>query len=294
MTGRKTEVNQAAPQTPTQSPSSLQASPARPADTPFRLLVLNDMHVAMPGTPYHHRNTAAIFRRTLETLCRSRRPDLLILNGDLCATVPDPATYRYIARLLHQLQLPALALPGNHDDPRLMHRSFPHPAHVLADQGAPLVLTCPDDPYCGWARLHDWGITWLNSYDHRVSQAQLDWLQDNAAHLHADHGNILFIHHPPAAVPSRFMEAHYPLYNRDSVLAAIEQLPALQRIFCGHYHRSYEHPRLPLSMVNSSLYSIDPESPNHRVLHHNPGYAWIELTQGLHYTVAELPENMLH
>ncbi|MFW5802276.1 MAG: metallophosphoesterase family protein [Spirochaeta sp.] len=272
-----------------------------PAD--FHILLLNDMHISLPGELYHNRDSASVFRQTLNALCKIEQPDLIILNGDICAIDPSAEIYDFVARHLEESGIPVIAIPGNHDDPAMMMDFFPLPAQVLQDLGAAPVYASPEDPYCGWAKLHNCGISWLNSFDHTLSTLQREWLHANAGRMHAQNGSLVFIHHPPVHVPCIFMESNYPLQDREQAYTAIRNIPDIQRIFCGHYHRRYEHKTEPVTMVSSSLYTMDPEHDQHRILHYNPGYARIYLRRtpsaGIppvhypHYTVAELPEKML-
>ncbi len=259
----------------------------------YKLLVLNDMHIAPNGELYHGKDSGDIFRRSLHILIHQQRPDLLVLNGDLCAKEPDSRVYHEIASICRHFDLPFLALPGNHDDPEIMKNTLPLPETVFRNAGAKDLLINPADPYCGWAKLHNWGFLWINSFDHSVSREQLNWLEANKDSFTTAYGNLVFIHHPPIRVPSVFMENRYPLKDRDKVWKVLRELPKLRRLFCGHYHRRWDDPDEPVSMVSSSLYSIHPEAKEHMVDHCNPGFCRIKLGKKLEYTIAELPENML-
>lgn len=259
------------------------------------LLVLNDMHLTALGEQYHSVDSGAKFREVLSLLCKRERPRLIVLNGDICATDPDPIVYKELAELMLETGIPVLSIPGNHDDPELMIKYLSSPESNLKKAGATTIRICPMDPYCGWADLAHSNVFWMNSWDARISKAQLDWLADIRTEVPLDRPAVLFMHHPPSDAPSIFMESNFPLQNRAEILSEIQKIPGLSRIFCGHYHISYESsdPAVPLSMVGSSLYTIDPESSVHKILNYNAGYARIYLGRTLSWTVEELPENML-
>ncbi len=257
------------------------------------ILIMNDMHIAPRGELYHGKNPGKIFRQCLNTLCSERRPDLLLLNGDLCAHEPSPEVYMEIAELCRQAELPLLAFPGNHDDTSIMAQNLPLPSQTLSEMKAVDIMENPNDPYCGWCRLNSYGLLWLNTSSHKLEDNQIAWFKQHQDSFHAEKGIIVFIHHPPAHVPSRFMEQRYPLINREEAWELISGLPNLQRIFCGHYHRTWDDPNIPLTMISSSLYSIDPETEKHNIAHYNPGYGRLSLKDKMEYMVAELPENMI-
>ncbi|GAB6089626.1 metallophosphoesterase family protein [Spirochaeta dissipatitropha] len=259
------------------------------------LLVLNDMHLTSLGEKYHSVDSGAKFREVLSLLCKQEQPQLIVLNGDICATDPDPVVYKETAELIQKLNIPVLAIPGNHDDPELMKKYLSLPEYNMKIAGAAKIGICPTDPYCGWADLAGINLFWLNSWDARISREQLDWLEIIRTDIPADRPTVVFMHHPPAYVPSVFMESNFPLLNRAEILSEIQKIPGLSRIFCGHYHISYDSsdPAVPLSMVSSSLYTIDPESDVHRILNYNAGYARVYPGKTLSWTVEELSENML-
>lgn len=257
------------------------------------ILLLNDMHISEAGDFFQQRDSGLVFEQVLQTLLTEQRPDMVLLNGDLCATDPVAETYQRVRSIMSGFNTPVMSLPGNHDDPKMMQHDLPLPHTVLRQCGGTAFQLNPADPYCGWCNLQGWGILWLNTSDNTLNAQQIDWLNAVSHNLVAEHGTIVFMHHPPTSIPSRFMETNYPLHNRAAAWAALAQVPALERVFCGHYHRTWNTAGSLVTMVSSSLYTIDPESENHRILHYNPGYARIHLNSKCSYTVAELPENML-
>lgn len=95
-----------------------------------RLLHLSDIHFGPP-----HYEPAAV---GVEALVRERRPDLIVVSGDLTQRA-RARQFRQARRFLEGLGLPFLAVPGNHDVPmyrfweRLVDRYGAYRRHFSAD-----------------------------------------------------------------------------------------------------------------------------------------------------------------
>ncbi|MXW00008.1 MAG: metallophosphoesterase [Holophagales bacterium] len=95
-----------------------------------RLLHLSDIHF---GPPYYRPAAAGV-----EALVAERRPDLVVVSGDLTQRA-RPEQFRQARRFLLGLGLPFLAVPGNHDVPmyrvweRLLDRYGAYRRHFSPD-----------------------------------------------------------------------------------------------------------------------------------------------------------------
>lgn len=72
----------------------------------------------------------------------------------------------------------------------------------------------------------------LDSSSEQLSQAQLQWLEDE---LQTDRSLLIFLHHPVLPVNTG-IDKLYPLRNRDSLRSLLQDFPQSITIFCGHYH----------------------------------------------------------
>jgi Icc protein len=90
---------------------------------PVKILQLSDMHVLPEvGEKLLGIDTTHYFDRVLkQALQEHPQPDLLLLTGDLAQTPTSPS-YRLINTVLENTGVPAVCLPGNHDDYELMQR----------------------------------------------------------------------------------------------------------------------------------------------------------------------------
>lgn len=90
----------------------------------FWIAHLSDLHLHVPGragrshAPPSWTDASDVpFHRALaEIAALPRRPDLLVLTGDLTDTA-DPAEFAMLADALRGFPVPTLAIPGNHDAP---------------------------------------------------------------------------------------------------------------------------------------------------------------------------------
>jgi 3',5'-cyclic-AMP phosphodiesterase len=93
---------------------------------PVHVAQISDLHIKPPGSlAYGRVDTAAALERCVAALnAFTPRPDLVVISGDLADT-PTAEEYQHLKRLLAQLNLPFVGIPGNHDSRGLMRAAFP-------------------------------------------------------------------------------------------------------------------------------------------------------------------------
>ena len=93
---------------------------------PVHIAQISDLHIKSPGSlAYGRVDTAAALERCVAALnAFTPRPDLVVISGDLADT-PAVEEYEHLKRLLAQLELPFVGIPGNHDSRELMRAAFP-------------------------------------------------------------------------------------------------------------------------------------------------------------------------
>src|SRR5690348_13688946 len=95
--------------------------------TPAVLIAqISDLHIKPPGElAYGKVDTAAALRRCVTELNRlDPRPQLVVISGDLADT-PNAQEYGHLKALLAPLEIPWVAVPGNHDNRALMRTALP-------------------------------------------------------------------------------------------------------------------------------------------------------------------------
>lgn len=158
-------------------------------------------------------------------------PDVVLMTGDL-TNDGDLATYREMAGMLATLAAPCYPLTGNHDDRALMREVFAGlgclpaegPLHYVIDR-FPVRLIALDTLVEGEA----WGL---------LGEAQLAWLDARLAEAPAK-PTLVALHHPPFATGIGHMDWSM-LRDAAGLARVIERHPQVERVLCGHVHRSVQ------------------------------------------------------
>ena len=217
---------------------------------PVRIAQISDLHIKSPGAlAYGRVDTAQALERCVAALNEFRpRPDLVVISGDLADT-PTAEEYEHLKRLLAQLELPFVGIPGNHDSRELMRAAFPQ-AYAFASGplnqrveigGLDLVLldsSVPGKPHGD------------------LDAATLQWLEATLASS-ADRPALLFLHHPPFKTGIWHMDRQN-LLNAADLAPIVRRHPRVQLIATGHVHRA------TLAMFAGVPATICP-APNHAV-----------------------------
>jgi Icc protein len=195
--------------------------------------------------------------KTLKALMRKIRllkPDLLLASGDLSEDA-SPASYHSLRDIFVPLDIPVLALPGNHDDPGLLSMTFP-PSPVdgleVSDHGG-------------------WQIIRLNSclpgrHEGLLSRGVMG------------RPRLIALHHQPMEVGSPWIDK-YALLEPEKFLGIIDQYPDVKATVWGHVHQVFDAERNgiamlggPSSVINGLAgaikFTADPSGP---------GCRWLEL-----------------
>lgn len=241
---------------------------AEPVTGVLRIAQITDCHVsADPATTYRGQNPVARLQEVLDHVM-SRKPDLLLATGDLSED-GSVASYEVLQRMFTQTGVPALALPGNHDDPALMARYFPgSPVNEIqvTDHGA-------------------WQIICINSCipghpNGRVDDQVLAALEET---LLAETGRprLLALHHHPLVTGSDWIDK-YRLMDAGPFLSLVERYQDVKAVVWGHIHQAFEvHINATLmlgspSSVANSLPGTEAFTPDKN----GPAYRWLELDPG--------------
>jgi len=188
----------------------------------------SDLHLTVPGTSLADGiDSTAGLRRCIDHLAAlPKRPDLLLLSGDL-AEHGAAAEYAALRGLLRTLDLPWLALPGNHDRRE--------PLRAALGRGGSGTLHAEHD--LGGLRLFllDTLVEGKDGGD--LDEVQLDWLAQRLG-IEPARPALIVLHHPPVASGSAEMDrialAPHATRRLGDIVAAC---PAVQALLCGHLHR---------------------------------------------------------
>ena len=152
-------------------------------------------------------------------------PDAVLATGDLTHE-PDPRAYERLAQRLQGLHAPVFCLPGNHDDPAMMHarlnRGGISTRKLVAIDGWLLIL------------LDTWK---QGTHAGRLSPAELQFLRgslDTAGPARV----LVVLHHPPVRIGSPWMDA-MGLENPQDLFAIMDAYPSVRGVLWGHIHQAF-------------------------------------------------------
>lgn len=162
---------------------------------------------------------------------QSPPPDLVVVTGDLVEHGRSDE-YQRLKRLLDGLQMPYVLIAGNHDDPDTLRSVFTDHAY-LQHNGTHLQYTLEFDalrligldttvPRKGWGAL---------------CANRLSWLEQTLAQA-PDQRTLILMHHPPFDTGIAEMDKLGLLEGRQAFVDLITPYTNIERILCGHIHRS--------------------------------------------------------
>lgn len=198
----------------------------------FTIAQLSDFHVRPPGkTAYGDVDTNAMFHAAIDAVLQlDPRPDCVVVSGDLTDCGLDEE-YQIVANGLTRLAMPVFVIPGNHDRREQLVRSLESRHRYLPRDGFinfvvndfPVRLICLDSVEAG--ETHGTFCT-----------TRQQWLRDALA-TGGGKPTVIVIHHPPFLVGVDGMD-ELRLVDATALDAIIRQHPEVERVLCGHYHRT--------------------------------------------------------
>lgn len=212
---------------------------------------ISDTHIVPKGELLYGRldssvNLALVVRQIFQL---DTAPDCVLLTGDL-ADRGQPAAYAQLREILAPLTMPIYVIPGNHDRREAMRTAF-------ADCG--WMPRAPGSPICysfDAGRLRICALdTLVEGQDAgALGDDQLTWLDARLAEA-TDRPVIVMLHHPPvkSGIPS--MDA-MRLRSPEGLGRIIERYANVERVICGHLHRSM-HVRWHGTAVSVSPSTVD-------------------------------------
>jgi len=195
---------------------------------------ISDLHIRPTGSlAYGISETNLYAEQAINALLRlDPQPDCVLATGDLtdCGLEEE---YAILAALFARLPMPVYVIPGNHDRRELLRQTFASGGY-LPERGLLNYAVS-----CGPVRII--GLDSLaagKSHGELVPQT-LDFL---AAALSAepDAPTMIMLHHPPFDTGIGHMDRQRLLVGADELAKIVVQATQVQRILCGHLHRSIQ------------------------------------------------------
>jgi len=181
------------------------------------------------------------------------------VTGDLVHD-GSPSGYRRLADHLGVLGVPALCIPGNHDDPDALAAALPRGA-------------------LAWRGRHEvapWTLVMLDSHLPGAVGGELGAaeLRRLAAELAVGTGPVLIaLHHPPVAVGSPWMDAD-GLRDAAAFWRVVNESRRVRGILWGHIHQAFDTIRGALRLMASPSTGLQflPHSADFALDDRRPGY----------------------
>ena len=235
------------------------------------LLQFTDTHIyPAPGQRFDGVDTEKTLVQVIAHARKFHRPpDAILLTGDLVHE-PEPAAYERLARILETESSPVFCIPGNHDEPTLMHK-------ILATGK----ISTGKSILC-----NRWIVVLLDTYlpdTHagKLGEKELAFL-DLTLTGHKDKHALICLHHPPVSVGSPWMD-RMGLQNPGDLFSVTDRHPQVRGILCGHIHQEFNCVRSNVQimatpstcvqfMPHSDGYARDVTAPGYRRIHlHDTG-----------------------
>ncbi|HRD99523.1 MAG TPA: phosphodiesterase [Rubrivivax sp.] len=217
------------------------------------LAQLTDLHIREPGRlAYGRLDTAPYLRAAVQAVAQlPQAPQALVLTGDL-TDFGRAAEYAHLASLLSPLNMPLYLLPGNHDDRDQLRRSFAGHGYLGQDDFVQYTVALG-----GGLRLVALDTVETGQSAGRLCPRRLQWL-DRTLQQHAGEPIVIAMHHPPFETLIGHMDRIGLLQGADELARILGQHPNVERVICGHLHRSI------VTRFGGTIASTAP-SPAHQV-----------------------------
>lgn len=194
---------------------------------------ISDTHIKADGKfAYRVVDTAGALARCVAQIMRlGQRPDLVLFTGDI-VDFGRADEYALVRELLSPLSMPVYLIPGNHDSREQMRASFPEHAY-LRQSSEFIQYTIEQYPL----RIIALDTVIPMKSGGALCRERLEWLEEKLREAR-DRPTIVMMHHPPFATGLAYMDGIGLTSGADGLGAIIERYPRVERIVCGHIHRS--------------------------------------------------------
>jgi Icc protein len=195
---------------------------------------ISDVHVRPRGVLYKGvvDSNAALAAAIRQINALRPLPDLVLLSGDV-VDEGQPAEYAMARTILDELKPRLLVIPGNHDAPSAFRAAFQD--HGYLPPEGPISYV---DDGSGPVRVIALDVTVPGLHHGEFDAPALAWLE-RALAAAPDRPTILMMHQPPLTCLVPYLDA-YQCRGADRLAQLVARFPAVERILCGHVHRSMQ------------------------------------------------------
>jgi 3',5'-cyclic-AMP phosphodiesterase len=243
---------------------------ALPRSRSLRLVQFTDTHLLPePDGALRGARTLPRLRACLDHARRHFFPvDAVAVTGDLVHD--DPGGYGFLGRVLGDLGVPVLLIPGNHDVPDELRRKLGHPPFQVGGE---------------FRGGHGWQVLLLESWyaestrgEGRLGGTQLEALGRALADGEEPHA-FVFVHHPPVPMDSPALD-ELGLVDSAALLATLAGHPRVRGVCWGHAHQSldiYGPGDVRYMCTPATSMQFRPRRPGFETDERPPGYRVLDL-----------------
>ncbi|HUK45865.1 MAG TPA: metallophosphoesterase [Gaiellaceae bacterium] len=171
-----------------------------------------------------------VLEQAVGALIESARPALVVATGDLTHRC-RPSEHEAAARYLHELGVPLLVVPGNHDIPLFPPGRFTHPLREFErNWGTDDVHSSPELLVVGLSSITPWG-----HQRGRVLSGDLERAETRLRSVEPGVLRVVALHHQLAGAPWRSRKR--PVSGRSKLLDRLAGAGA-ELILGGHVHQA--------------------------------------------------------
>jgi 3',5'-cyclic-AMP phosphodiesterase len=207
----------------------------------MKLLVqLSDPHIKAPGSlAYGRVDTAAFLGRAVEAVLKLKQaPVAVVITGDL-TDFGRAEEYAHLRLLLRPIVCPVFLMPGNHDDRAAMRQAFRDHAylrHAAGESDSAFMQYAVDLDGCRLVTVD----TVVPKASRGAVCAQRISVLDDLLSQDRNTPTIVAMHHPPFRTFIGHMDDIGLLEGANALRTVIERHPQVERVICGHLHRSIQ------------------------------------------------------
>lgn len=195
-----------------------------------KIVQITDLHLVGPGKQMAGKDPMASTQTALDHIAQYHGDALFIaITGDI-SDCGAPQAYAQLAQALANYPIPAVLVPGNHDERTALAQAFPQLA-------GPAGQTHMQQARVAGGHLHLFLDTLHPGHSGGILCAQrLAWLGEQLQ-AHPDLPVMVYMHHPPFDSGIAAMDAE-KLANPDELAATLAPHRArVRHLFTGHLHR---------------------------------------------------------
>lgn len=211
-------------------------------------------------------NTQKSFLAVLEHIKRHESDiDFILHSGDISQD-GSPESYQYLAEQMQQFDCPVYFVPGNHDYPTHLAKSYPldpvsTDKHIVLD---------------------DWQLILLDSQIPGSVPGELKTSQflfiEECLTTHPDHEAIIVFHHQPVPINTQWLDP-LGVQNKDTLWNFLANYPIVTKVLFGHIHQHVEQKvnKVDVYSVPSTCIQFKPDVVEFALDHIPQGYRVVTL-----------------